>query len=64
MPKLCFRVANAAYANLLGGGDVPKFEPIKRLTIRNLDLIMRKLRLIYKEKPECFDVPNFAVKVY
>jgi len=46
------------------GGDVRKFEPLKRLNIRNLDLIIRKLRLIYKEKPEYFEVPSFAVKVY
>jgi len=46
------------------GGDVRKFEPIKGLNLRSLDLIIRKLRLIYKEKPEYFDVPSFAVKVY
>jgi len=46
------------------GGDVRKFEPVKRLNIRNLDLIIRKLRLIYRENPEYFDVPSFAVKVY
>jgi hypothetical protein len=45
------------------GGDVRKFELVERLNIRSLDLIIRKLRLIYKEKPECFEVPSFALKI-
>ncbi|PIR87612.1 MAG: hypothetical protein COU10_03680 [Candidatus Harrisonbacteria bacterium CG10_big_fil_rev_8_21_14_0_10_45_28] len=52
------------HAQFICGDDVRKFEPIKRLNIRNLDLIIRGLRLIYKENPEYFDVPNFANKVY
>jgi hypothetical protein len=49
---------------LFGGGDVRKFEPVKRLNIRSLDLIIRKLRQIYKENPAYFDIPEFVQKVY
>jgi hypothetical protein len=47
-----------------GGGDVPKFEPQKRLNFSNLDKSIQKLRKIYREKPEWFEIPDFAKKTY
>jgi len=49
---------------LLGGDDVPMFEPVKRLNVRNIDRIIRNLRQIYKENPGYFDIPEFAQKIY
>ena len=46
------------------GGDVPKFEPVKRLNNRVVDKLIRDLRRIYKENPALFDLPTFALKVY
>jgi hypothetical protein len=48
----------------LGGDDVPKFEPIRRLNLSNLDKSIQKLRKIYREKPEWFEIPVFAQKTY
>ena len=48
----------------IGGGDVPMFEPIKRLNYRIIDKIVRDLRRIYKERPALFDIPAFAQKIY
>ena len=48
----------------IGGGDVPKFEPKVRLNYSNVDRIIRKLRLIYQEKPDLFNIPTFALKMY
>jgi len=39
------------------------FEP-KRLTIGQIDKAILRLRSVYKENPEYFEVPNFAIKVY
>ncbi len=47
-----------------GGGDVPMFEPIKRLNFRSVDEIVRDLRRIYKENHALFDIPIFAQKIY
>lgn len=46
------------------GEDVPKLEPTRRLNFSNLDKSIQKLRKIYREKPEWFEVPDFAQKVY
>jgi hypothetical protein len=46
------------------GGDVPKFEPKVRLNVRNIDKIIQKLRQLYQEKPNLFEIPTFAQKVY
>ena len=48
----------------LGGGDVPKLEPIRGLHYSRVDKIVRDLRRIYKDNPASFDVPAFAQKVY
>jgi len=49
---------------IIGGGDVPKLEPIRTLHFSRVDKIVRDLRRIYKENPAYFDVPAFAQKVY
>jgi len=36
----------------------------KTVSFTRIDKIVRELRRIYKENPEYFDVPSFAVKVY
>lgn len=46
------------------GGDVPKLEPIRSLHYSRVDKIVRDLRRIYKEKPDSFEIPAFAQKVY
>ena len=46
------------------GDDCRNFEPIGRLSHSNVDKIIRKLRQIYQEKPDLFEIPNFALKVY
>jgi hypothetical protein len=48
----------------IGGDDVPKFEPVKRLNIRNLDPIIRQLRKLYNQNQEWFNIPVFAQKIY
>lgn len=47
-----------------GGGDCRNFEPIGRLSFSNLDKSIQKLRRIYREEPEWFEIPNFAQKIY
>ena len=49
---------------ILGGDDVRNFELIGRLNYGNIDKIIRKLRRIYQEKPDLFEVPIFAQKIY
>jgi len=46
------------------GDDVPKFEPVKLFNIRNINPIIQKLRKIYRQNPEWFDIPKFAQKIY
>ncbi len=46
------------------GDDCRNFEPKVRLSYGNVDRIIRKLRGIYQETPDLFDVPTFAQKVY
>ena len=44
-----------------GGGDVPKLEPntaYRRLTFWTLDPIIQKLRGMFKQRPEWFEVPK------
>ena len=46
---------------IYGGDDVPKLEPktaFRRLTFWTLDPSIKKLRHIYKEYPEWFEVPK------
>lgn len=45
------------------GDDARNFEPIG-LSYSNVDRIIRKLRRMYQEKPDLFEVPTFALKVY
>lgn len=45
-----------------GGDDVPKFE-LKRLNCGTINKTIQKLRQIYKENPEQFEIPDFAQKV-
>ena len=52
------------YAYSIGGDDVPKFEPVKRLNYGIVDKMVRDLRRIYKENPDLFEVPTFAQKIY
>jgi hypothetical protein len=40
------------------------FEPIRNLSYKRVDKIVRDLRRIYKENPDQFDIPAFAQKVY
>ena len=47
-----------------GGGDVRNFESIGRLSYSNVDGIIRKLRRMYQEKQDLFEVPTFAQKIY
>ena len=60
-----FVVGNGGHYFLVcGGGDVPMFEPIGRLKISQVDKMVRQMRQIYKERPNLFDVPDFAQKIY
>jgi len=49
---------------IIGGGDVRNFEPIRRLDFSNLDKSIWQLRKIYREKPEWYEIPLFAQKIY
>lgn len=46
------------------GGDVPKLEPIRSLHYTRVDKLVRDLRRIYQKKPDSFEVPTFAKKIY
>jgi len=46
------------------GGDFRKFESMRRLNFNNLDRSIQKLRRIYRENPEWFEIPVFAQKIY
>jgi hypothetical protein len=50
--------------SIYGGGDVPMFEPVRQLNFNNLDKSRQKLKKIYREKLEWFDIPDFAQKIY
>lgn len=43
---------------IIGGDDVPKFEPKKWLNFRTLDKSIQELRAMYKAHPEWFEVPK------
>jgi hypothetical protein len=49
---------------LFGEDHIPILEPIRRLNYRIVDKIVRDLRRIYQEKPNLFDIPAFARKIY
>jgi hypothetical protein len=46
------------------GDDCRNFEQIGRFNYSNVDRIIRKLRRIYQEKPDLFDIPTFTQKIY
>lgn len=46
--------------SLISGDDARNFEPKVRLKFENLDKSIQKLRAIYKEHPEWFEVPKPA----
>ncbi len=46
------------FVNVSGGDDAQNFEPKLRLKFEDLDKSIQKLRAIYKEHPEWFEVPK------
>jgi hypothetical protein len=42
----------------VGGGDLRKFEPKKRLKFEDIDKSIQELRAMFKVHPEWFDVPK------
>ncbi len=47
-----------------GGDGWRNFEQRERFSYSNVDKIIRKLRRIYQERPDLFEIPMFAQKVY
>ncbi len=52
------RRTKTAYAFFVGGDDVPKFEPKKRLKFKDIDKSIQELRAIFKVHPEWFETPK------
>jgi hypothetical protein len=56
--------SNCSFFKTTGGDGWHNFELAKRLNFVVIDKSIQRLRKIYKDKPEWFEIPDFAQKVY